>query len=151
MRAEVKSTDTKKVVVGDNTFYITPFPAFTAVNVFGYLTKDLLPAVGGIAGLLQKIQNGFDSDINDVVPMLQEIVANIDGDVMESTARRLLTQYKNVVFDDEDGRAKTLCEDDVNEIFCQDIIGIAKLAYEVINVNYADFFGGLRVLLGGAK
>ena len=47
----MKQMETKTVTVGENTFYITPFPAMTAANVFGQLVKFVTPIAGGIASL----------------------------------------------------------------------------------------------------
>ena len=36
--------------IGDNTFYIKKFPAFTAVNISGELAAVLAPFIGGVGG-----------------------------------------------------------------------------------------------------
>lgn len=48
----LKQMETKKVIVGENSFYIKPFPAFKAANLTGELASVLSPLIGAIAPLV---------------------------------------------------------------------------------------------------
>ncbi len=140
----MKQMETKTVTVGENTFYITPFPAMTAANVFGQLVKFVTPIAGGIASLAggdKKDTSVFDMDIDAVAPALTMAAASLSGDKLEELVRQLMITHKNIVVDDPStGEAVRLTKDIVNEMFCGEIQDMFTLAIEVVKVNYSGFF-----------
>ena len=47
----MKRMETTEKVIGENTFYIRPFAAFTAANISGEVIAVLSPVLGGLAPL----------------------------------------------------------------------------------------------------
>ena len=76
--------------IGDNTFYIKKFPAFTAVNISGELAAVLAPFIGGVAAVAGKGNaeaesgdnpvNILDTDIEDAMPVFTQAFSNLSGD-----------------------------------------------------------------------
>ena len=48
----MKQMEVTEKKIGDNTFYIKPFPAFVAVNISGDLASVVTPLLGGVAALV---------------------------------------------------------------------------------------------------
>ena len=84
----LKQMEAQKVNIGDNTFYIKPFPAFKAANITGDLASVLSPLIGVIAPL---VGNGdlMDVDVNKAAEALSGSTA-INGDKLESLMSKLL-------------------------------------------------------------
>jgi len=147
---------TQKTIDG-NTFYIQPFPAFTAANLSGEITSLILPLVGKAApALTTALKKGGESSILDldaesVVPALTNGLASVSGDRVESLLKKLLTDHKKItVLSDGEKEPQLLTEDKVNEIFCGDVQGLFVLAFEVIKSNYSGFFKKLGGRFGSA-
>lgn len=138
----MKLLESKQVVVGENTFYIFPFPAFKAANMSGKLVKIVGPMLGGLAAVAGKGEYSekgvFDTDINKLGPVVTAAFNGLDGNVVESMLRDLLLNG-NVTVDFE-GKTQKLSEDISNELFCYDTQEMFMLAFEVLKVNYSGFF-----------
>lgn len=137
----MKQHETTEKKIGENTFYIRPFAAFTAANVSGDLIAVLAPAVAGLAPLAM---GADDSDtepdfMNLDVASFSGAMSGLSGDKVESLLKKLLTKHDNISVETEDG-VKRLDNDLANEIFCGSAQDMFILAVEVINVNFKGFF-----------
>lgn len=153
----MKRLERKTVKVGENTFYIQPFAAFEAARISGDLASLVSPVLGGVAGIIKMMagvsanesstgEDKFDflnMDVKEVVPVVAESLAGIQGDKVESMMKRLLIAHKNISVEMENGTT-ILTMDIANEIFCCEIMDMYMLCYEVINLNFGSFF--LRLL-----
>lgn len=158
----MKQMEVTKKKIGDNTFYIRPFPAFTAANISGELSSVMAPIIGGLAGLMdgRDADELMDMDLTEAVPSITEALGSIDGDKVEHLMQRLLITYKNVSVAGvaTDGENVPLDMDIANEIFCGEIDEMILLCAEVVKVNYGGFFkkvadrsGGLQELIQKKK
>lgn len=164
MAKAVKQSNTTQKVIGENTFYIRPFPAFTAANISGDLVKLLSPVVGGIAsaigasGTIGDTASGFkeaaagvmDMDIEDVAPKLSDALSGLSGDAVERMMRKLLVNNRNISVEGPatDGEVKWLDNDIANEVFCAELQDMYILCFEVIRVNFKGFFSKIAGLFG---
>ena len=147
--------------IGDNTFYIKKFPAFTAVNISGELAAVLAPFIGGVAAVAGKGNaeaesgdnpvNILDTDIEDAMPVFTQAFSNLSGDKFERLMKKLLIDHKNVSVEGEttDGEVKLLTYDIANEVFCGDVQDMFVLCFEVIKLNFSGFFKKIGTRFGG--
>ncbi len=155
---ESKQTTYTEVEIGDETFHIRPFAAFTASNVLGQLNVLLAPLFGGAGPLLKMLfekDKAMDLDIGEALPALTNTLLTLRGEKVESYLKMLLIQHQNVSWDEhlEKGGTNTvlLTESRANEIFCGNVEDMFTLAYHVIVFNYADFFPKLASQFGFAN
>lgn len=154
----MKQMEVTKKTINGTTFYIRPFPAFKAANISGELAGILMPVFAAIApafgGLAQggsaedqdaALAAAMEEDIDPYLPQIGKALSDLDGNKIEDMMRKLLVDYKNISYDDEDGETSRLTYEDADEIFCGNIAGMYKLCYEVIKVNFGGFFD----LIGG--
>ena len=146
--------------IGDNTFYIKKFPAFTAVNISGELAAVLAPFIGGVAAVAGKgnteAENGdnpvniLDTDIEDAMPVFTQAFSSLSGDKFERLMKKLLIDHKNVSVEGEstDGEVKLLTYDIANEVFCGDVQDMYILCFEVIRLNFRGFFSKISTQFG---
>lgn len=135
--------------IGGNTFYIRPFPAFTAVNISGELGAIFAPTIAGVVPIAMSTEEGkgiADLDVSSIGNAL----SSLSGDRVESLMKKLLTKHGNISVD-YDGTVKVLDNDIANEIFCGAAQDMFILAAEVINVNYKGFFSKLADQFGLRK
>ena len=144
----------REVKVGGTTFYIRPFPAFTAANLSGELASLLLPMVSALAPLLAgrgEDKNLMDIDITEAAPVVSDAFGTLSGDKLEKMLRSLLVRFKNVHFDEEGEEEPTLLNEDyVNALFSGEIQNMFILAFEVIRTNFSGFFKQFGGLFGKA-
>lgn len=137
----MKQHETTEKKVGENTFYIRPFPAFTAANISGELISVLAPAVAGLAPLAMGASDS-DGDVDFMnldVAAFSGAISGLSGDKVENLLKKLLTKHDNISVETADG-VKRLDNDLANEIFCGSAQDMFVLAVEVINVNFKGFF-----------
>lgn len=140
--------------IGENTFYVRPFPAFVATNISGELAAVITPLIGNLAPLFNKVDAGegnglLDVDVVEAAPAIAGAFSSISGDKLESLMKKLLVRYKNISVEMYDStEAQVLTEDLVNELFCGDVQEMFILAFEVIRTNYNGFFAKLGNLSG---
>ena len=158
----LKQTTPTKVKLGENKFFIRPFPALKAANMTGELASTLAPLLGVLAPIVaDKASSGkskagmLDVDINanDFAVMLSSCTS-LDGDKIESLALKLLAQGNiSIEYRDEDGKTETdiLSEDLINEIFCGNIEDMFVLCFHVLKVNFSGFFEKLATQSGKAE
>ena len=102
MKHGIETDGSKKVTVGDNSFYIKPFPAFKAANLTGELASVLSPLIGAIAPL---VGDGdlMDVDVNKAAEALSTSTV-INGDRLEALMKKLLLGGNIVIeYEDEEG------------------------------------------------
>ena len=148
----LKQMEAQKVNIGDNTFYIKPFPAFKAANITGDLASVLSPLIGVIAPL---VGNGdlMDVDVNKAAEALSGSTA-INGDKLESLMSKLLLGENIVIeYEDDDGKThqEKLNRDLADEVFCGNVQDMFVLCVYVIKLNFNGFFARLATLSGKAE
>lgn len=157
----MKRMETTEKVIGENTFYIRPFSAFTAANISAELTSVLSPMVGSVGAMIGKVDasSAEDSveladimnlDIEKALPALAAAFGSLSGDRMEKLMLRLLVDNKNIAVEGEatDGRTVQISKDLADEVFCGEVQDMFILCYEVIKVNYGNFFKKLVAQFG---
>jgi hypothetical protein len=146
--------------IGDSTFYIKPFPAFTASNISGDLAAVVAPFLGtavsasGIAkggsSADDADSNIMDKDIDEVLPALTDAFSSLSGDKFEQLMRKLLINHRNISVECEatDGEVKLMTSDIADEVFCGEVQDMFILCWEVIKINYNGFFKKLGARFG---
>ena len=153
---QLESTERK---IGDNTFYITPFPAFRAANLSGELASVLAPLSGVVAAVMSGANTDgkeFDLTNLDVRKLAAGMsgCAELSGDKLEAVMKKLLLGgHISVEFQDENGEMsmEKLDVDLANEIFCGEIQDMYVLCVYVIQLNFNGFFKRLAAQSGAAK
>lgn len=149
----MKQMEVFEKTIGENTFYIKPFPAFVAANISGELAALLTPFVSSIAAIVGK--SGRDSimdvDIEDAIPILTNSFSSLSGDKCERLIKRLLIDHKNISVESDitDRQVSLLTLDIANEVFCGDVQDMYILCYEVIKLNFKGFFSKIGDRFGG--
>ena len=159
--------------IGDNMFYIRPFPALTAAVISGDLVSVIGPIVGELGPAIDIISSagkksakaggagegdgdGFDfrdMSIEDVLPAVGAALSHLGGDQLEKLIRSLLIDGENISIcgDATDNETVVLDLDTMNEAFCGDIQDMFLLCYEVIRINFKGFFKKLADRSGGLR
>ena len=151
----MKKMEVTKKTIGDTTFYIRPFGAFDASNISGELSAVVVPVVTSIAPIVSifandKSENVMDMEIDKYLPAIGSALAGVGGNKVELLVKKLIVDYNNISFDDEDGKTSRLTFEDADDIFCGDVFGMYRLCYEVIKVNFKGFFDSIVSLFGSA-
>lgn len=157
----MKRMETTEKVIGENTFYIRPFSAFTAANISAELTSVLSPMIGSVGVLIGKVDASgaedsvdladiMNLDMEKALPALAAAFGSLSGDRMEKLMLRLLVDNKNIAVEGEatDGRTVQMSKDLADEVFCGEVQDMFILCYEVIKVNYGNFFKKLVAQFG---
>lgn len=152
----MKQMEVTEKTIGQNTFYIRPFPAFVAVNISGELASVLTPILGGLASIVGgNAENGniLDTDIDQALPAITQAFSGISGDKFERLMKKLLIDNKNISVEGEatDGDTKLLTMDLANEVFCGEIQDMYILCFEVIKINFKGFFEKIGAQFGSLK
>ena len=142
----VKQAEVQEVQVGENMFYLRPFPAFKAVRMTGELSTIAGPVLASIAALAVN-----DTDTADAIPAIVQAFQSLSGDKLERLMKELLTANRNIMVDVEGKEdAQILTEDLANELFCREVQEMFLLAFRVIQLNFSGFFRKLKTRFGGA-
>ena len=145
--------------IGDNTFAITPFPAFRAANMTGELASVLAPLAGILVPLMNAsggdtdAGNGlFDIDVKEAVDALSGC-GSLSGDKVEALMKKLLLGGHITAEFEEDGRRKNekLNQDLADELFCGNVQDMFALCFHVIRLNFNGFFKRLAAQSGPEK
>lgn len=152
----MKQMEVTEKTIGQNTFYIRPFPAFVAVNISGELASVITPLLGGLASLVganNEDGNILEADIEQALPAVTQAFSGISGDKFEKLMKKLLIDNKNISVEGEatDGDTKLLTMDLANEVFCGEIQDMYILCFEVIRINFKGFFSKIGALFGSLK
>lgn len=153
----VKQMEVTEKKIGENTFYIKPFAAFTAVNISGELAAVITPLLGGLAALLgsgdgdqEEGKNIMDVQVEDALPAVTQAFSSISGDKFERLMKKLLINHKNISVEGEstEGELKLLTFDLANEVFCGEVQDMYILCFEVIRLNFKGFFSKISTQFG---
>lgn len=146
----MKRMEVTEKTIGENTFYIRPFAAFTAANVSGEVISVLSPILGGLAPLFGDMEIGsgketdsvMDMDIEKALPSITDALSSVSGDKIEHLMKRLLIDNSNISVEgpDTEGDVRVLDRDLANEVFCGEIQDMLILCFEVIKLNFKGFF-----------
>lgn len=138
----LKQLEPKMVTLCDTEFAIYPFGAMKAANLSGELIKFFGPIVSGVVPLVLGSDDVMNMDLKNAMPLVMGAFSVMDGDTVEKLLNKLLLG-ENITCSHitENGRVQEkLSVDILNDVFCQNIDDMYRLAYEVIKVNYAGFF-----------
>lgn len=147
----IKQMEVTKKVIGENTFYIKPFAAFTAANITGELAGVITPILGGIAPMIgnaSKPVDILDMDMETALPSLSNAFSSLSGEKFERLMKKLLIEHKNVSVESDSGNPEILSYDLANEVFCGDVQDMYVLCFEIIKINYSGFFKKLGTRFG---
>jgi len=165
----MKQMQITEAKIGDNTFYIKPFPAFTAAKISGDLSSLLIPVIGGVAAAIPGNSSDTDKDVGEItsiedvtasimdidaaLPAMSKAFAGISGDKIEEMMKKLFITHNNVSFEGEitGGDVKPLTYNLANEVFCEDVQDMYILCYHVVKVNFKGFFKKIGNLFGSRK
>ena len=145
----MKRMKTVEKQIGDSIFYIKPFPAFTAASISGDLVALIGSNKGTEEGEVPQPENEgaeefniMDTDLDKALPAFSSALSSLSGEKIESFMKKLLIENKNVSVESEitDGEVKILTMDLANEIFCMDLQDMFVLCFEVVKINYGNFF-----------
>jgi hypothetical protein len=148
----LRQMESKRVTVGDNDFYLRPFPAFKAANLTGELASVLAPVIGVLAPIVGD-SNVMDVDVTKAAEALSG-VSVIDGDRLEILMKKLLLGGNIVIeYVDENGerQQERLERDLADEVFCGNVQDMFVLCVHVIKLNFSGFFEKLATLSGKAE
>ena len=150
----IKQIEPNRVSLCGVDFAIYPFGAMKAANLSGELGKFLGPIVAGCLPLIGSNDDDVLSmDLKDAMPLVTGAFSTLDGDTIEKLFRKLLLQ-QNIscsYTDPATGQPVQtwLTQDVLDQVFCQNVDDMYRLAYEVINVNFKGFFKKLLGQSGG--
>lgn len=150
----MKQMEITEKKIGENSFYIKPFPAFTAANISGDLAVLITPIVSALSALVgQGKENVMDMDVEDTLPSLATAFAGLSGDQFERLMKKLLIDHKNISVESEvtGGEVKVMSIDIANEVFCGDVQDMFVLCWEVLKINYSGFFGKISRRFGNLQ
>ena len=140
--------------IGEYTFYIRPFSAFTAANMTGDLANVATPILAALAPLVVKAVGApdrkvLDTDVADMAPSMQGAFSGLSGDKLERLSMKLLIENKNIsVEGPEIDKAKLLTKDLADELFCGEVEDMFVLMWYVIQINFSGFFRKLAARFG---
>lgn len=142
---------------GDFTFYIRPMDPFKALDLLGDLQKAFLPAIGAAFGKVDLGAQEGEAKAATLSSLLRQEIDISGGLVQMSTAingvslsnflQRILDS-DFIAYSQNGGEAKKLDKAAKATIFQGNLSGMFALAWQVLRVNYADFFTMLPGLSG---
>ena len=144
----MKQMEVTEKRIGEHTFFIKPFPAFTAANISGELAKLIGPLIAGLASLLNGGEEEIDIrdiEANKAAVALSDAFSSLSGDQVERIMKKLLIDNENISVEGPvtDDAVKVLNFDLTNEVFCGDVMNMYALCFEVIRLNFGGFFKSL--------
>ncbi|CAP41321.1 phage tail assembly chaperone [Bordetella petrii] len=137
-----------EITIGDTKFYIQRFDAFEALEIFGDLQRDILPAAGGALAAAFGAENG-PRDEQAMIQALRELSTTLDGKTLKAWADRLIVPDL-VAYELPDAQPAKL-DKRGRELAFQDFTEILELMFHVIKWNcegplgrWLDRFGAAR-------
>ena len=133
-----------EVTINDTAFLIQPLDAFEALAVFGDLQKDILPAAGGLIGLIggEASEERDEAALADAIAKLSQ---RLDGKQLTAWANRLLT--KDSISVEINGNLMPL-DAAAKSMAFREFTDILELLFHVIKVNFAGPLAGWLNRLG---
>lgn len=161
----MKQTTFVEKTIGENKFFIRPFPAFVAANISGELAAVIGPMLSGISGLIGNLDtssiaagknenfNIMDADIDKALPSFTNAFSSLSGEKFERLMKKLLIINDNISVEGPctQNTVKRLDLDLANEVFCGDVQDMFILCFEVIKVNFGGFFKKFGLLFGNLQ
>lgn len=140
--------ETKNKKIGDNVFYVCPFPPFQALELLGDIQAVVTTAMkDSISAVDKESESVLDAKINIGV-IIAGFGKNLTGNVLVKFANRMIdAEYVSVMQKGEDEAVK-LTEALANNLFSAKLTDMLKLLYFIIEVNYSDFFALIPDLSG---
>lgn len=137
----VKQAEVYEVTLGDNTYYLRPFPAFKTAFMAGELSTTLGPLLSAFVPLIATKVNSLDTEISAMAPAIVTAFSSLSGDKLERLLKNLLINYKNIAVDIEGkSEPEVLTESLCDELFCCNAQDMFLLAFFVIKYNFSGFF-----------
>jgi len=138
----------KKIEIAGMEFAIHPFSAIEALKLKATLLKKLAPAAGHLFGSIDNIEKGknlLDNKINgdSIAQALESLFLELGEEEFLSLIKRFLKNTIAVI--PTKGTIQLNTEQGINKIFQGKIFSIYPLIFEVLKVNYPDFF----LMVGG--
>jgi len=139
-----------EITVGDYLFHVRKFRALPASRISGDVVALLAPLLGSAGSLLDGVdvnaRKGGDSgkgedsglldqDLGTFLPALADALAKLEGKKLERLLLELLIDEGCITFDGD-----LLTQAVLDDLFCGDLMGLLKLAVEVIKLNFASLF-----------
>lgn len=123
------------VQVGEVNFHILPFDPFRALELFGDLQVNILPAVGGV--MAAALDKESERDETAVIGAFRDLCMKFDGKTLKAWADKLLSQ-DHISFEPVDGghEPRKLTVSARAEAF-DDFSHVLELMYHVGKVNFA--------------
>lgn len=152
MNVRIKQMEKTEVQIDDMIFYISPFSAYDSTVIFGDLVSIIGPVISGLTPIFDMIDDEkgvFDMEFSEVAPALSSALVGISGEKMAKLIKELLLDKRKITFSyvGED-KVEYLNMDNYNEMFCQDILGVYQLCFEVVKLNYGSFFTKISTRFG---
>jgi hypothetical protein len=149
---KARLNEVTKIDVGDLMFHARKFRALTAARISSDVIALVSPLLGGAGPLLDAwggsdadSENGsndvalLDQDFGAFLPALSGGLAQLDGRRVEAVLKELLIDEGCISYEGD-----ALTQSVLDELFCGDLMGLLKLALEIIKLN----FGSLFTMLG---
>lgn len=132
----MRGTETHEIKGKSYEFCLMP-PA-EALRILTRLIKRTLPSVGGAfsGGDLKGITEAVNGAVN-LDALAQNLASNLEEQEVEETVKAILKHVR------VDGR-----EININVEFPGEIMTMLAVVYKALEVNYADFFAGLKERFG---
>ena len=151
--------NTKEVQIDGISFFISPFPVFTAARITAQLSKVLSPILGGVIALLgsedetgEDTEKDLSENVVAAIPAFTAAMQGLSPVEFEKLARELLVNSRNIAFKNQDyPNGEILTEDAVNAIFAGNTQNMYILAFHVIKENYGGVLGKFKIPSGNAK
>ena len=150
----MKRMEVTEKQIGENTFYLRPFPAFTAANISGDLASLITPMISGLAPVFagKSMDQVMTMEMEDAMPAFSDAFSALSGDKVERMMKKLLVDHENISVDiPETGKTAVLNLDLANEVFCGDVQDMFLLCFEVIKINFSGFFRKLGAQFGDLR
>lgn len=150
----MKRMEVTEKQIGENTFYLRPFPAFTAANISGELASLITPMISGLAPVFagKSMDQVMTMEMEDAMPAFSDAFSALSGDKVERMMKKLLVDHENISVDiTETGKTEVLNLDLANEVFCGDVQDMFLLCFEVIKINFSGFFRKLGAQFGDLR
>lgn len=145
--ADLAELNIQEKTIGDNRYYVRPFPALMALELLGDLQAVLTGAVGRSISDDVEVGSFLDKKIN-MGAAIAAIGQQLKGPVLVSFAQRLILEdyisVKRLGKEEPERLSKLL----FNNIFQRNLKELFELVFFILEVNYSDFFDGLPDLSG---
>ena len=133
----------KKIEIAGMEFAIHPFSAIEALRLKTTLLKKLAPAAGHLIGSIDNIEKGKELldnkiDSNGIAKALESLFSELGEEEFLTLIRRFLKN--TIVVMPSEGTIQLNTDAGINKVFQGKIFSIYPLIFEVLKVNYPDFF-----------